>query len=164
MKNKLFTLAAALTLAAVIGSIYAAPALASAIKAALVKNVDEPGRAPYSVTLSCGTSAKTCADTATTSDAVPTGKRLVVEYVNSLVYTTGPGGIQEVSIGTTNQIKSTLHLFSAGQDGINYYYTSNGPVRAFFEPGDRPHMDIAIVSGGIQARIIVTGYLVDLNM
>lgn len=47
MKNKLLTFAGALALIAMLGRFYAVPAFAQAIRAAVVKNMDEPGRTPY---------------------------------------------------------------------------------------------------------------------
>jgi hypothetical protein len=71
MKNRLLTFAGALALLAVLGHVYAKPLLAQ-VRAALVQNVDEPGRNPIAL-----------ASGSVTGDdfffTVPTGKRYVIE-------------------------------------------------------------------------------------
>jgi len=85
MKNRLVTIAGALALLAVLGRSYATPASAQWVKVALVKNVDEKGRAPY-----MQFQARSCPGGGATEcqvvfPPVPAGKRLVLECVNASV-------------------------------------------------------------------------------
>src|SRR5947207_15636412 len=89
MKNKLFTLLAAMALLSVVGAFYAAPAIAQTVRAALVKNLDEPGRNPY-----MHTSYASCTSLYTQTcqvflPAPPAGKRLVVQYVSAGIEASG---------------------------------------------------------------------------
>lgn len=70
-RNRLLTLACALTLAAVLGKFYAMPAIAQAARAALVQDRDNPARQPFSALV------PTVNGTAS-SLAVPSGMRLIV--------------------------------------------------------------------------------------
>jgi hypothetical protein len=71
MKNKLLTFAGALALLAVLGHFYAKPLLAQ-VRAALVQNVDEPGRNPIPLGYQAVTSSGA-------NFSVPAGKRYVIE-------------------------------------------------------------------------------------
>ena len=76
MKNNLWTLAGALALLAMLGHFYAKPLLAQ-VRAALVQNIDEPGRHPYQATV--------ILDSAVNPfpffPDVPVGQRLVIEQI-----------------------------------------------------------------------------------
>jgi hypothetical protein len=164
MKSKLFTLAAAFMLAAVLGGVYAAPALAAVIKAALIKNVDEPGRTPYSVQLNCNDNISTSC-TSPAVPAIPPGKRLVVEYVGVEVFAFSGPGVAEIFLtsGLSN-IKTVLHVEPNVVTAPNFIYSSDGPVRVYFEAGEVPTLNVSTISGGMNARAWVTGYLVDLTI
>lgn len=71
MKNKLLTLAGALALLVVLGKFYAAPAIAQAVRAALVQDRDNPARQPFSAIVS-GVNG------ISSSPAVTAGTRLIV--------------------------------------------------------------------------------------
>lgn len=75
MKSKLLTIAAGLLLLAVVGKFYAPPVLAQ-VRAALVQDVDQPARAPFQVTVNADIKNFTF-----TSVPIPSGKRLVIDYV-----------------------------------------------------------------------------------
>lgn len=70
-RNRLLTLACALTLAAVLGKFYAIPAIAQATRAALVQDRDNPARQPFSALVPT-------ANGTASSPAVPSGMRLIV--------------------------------------------------------------------------------------
>jgi hypothetical protein len=76
MKNRLLTFAGALALLAVIGKFYAPPLMAQ-VRAALVQDVDQPARAPFQVTVPVNWNNFT-----TTAVPIPSGKRLVIDYVS----------------------------------------------------------------------------------
>jgi hypothetical protein len=75
LKNKLWTLAAVLVLLAVLGRFYAVPAIAQAVRAALVQDRDNPARQPFSALVSA-------VNGMASSPAVAAGKRLVVTGID----------------------------------------------------------------------------------
>ncbi len=76
MKNRLLTLAGALALVAVLGKFYAQPVMAQ-VRAALVQDVDQPARAPFQAVVPVNINNFT-----NTLVPIPTGKRLVVDFVS----------------------------------------------------------------------------------
>ena len=86
MKNKLLNFAGALAALAILGHFYAKPLLAQ-VRAALVKNVDEHGRVPYQQSTGCSPSPSNCE---ALFPAVPSNRRLVIEYVSALVISPVP--------------------------------------------------------------------------
>ncbi len=76
-KNYLWMAAGFTVLALAISAFTPGSALAQIVKAALVKNVDEPGRVPYQSENSCS-DPFTCA---IEFSIVPANKRLVAQYV-----------------------------------------------------------------------------------
>jgi len=110
MKSKLNTFAAALMLLAVAGTFAAKPAMAQA-RATLVQNTDEPARAPFQavVNLNYGT------NTLFVSVPIPSGKRLVVDYVS----------VSGDASSSTGNIQPYIILSSsvAGQTGANFFLT-----------------------------------------
>jgi len=77
MKNKLHTFAAAMMLLAVAGIFCAKPAMAQA-RPTLVQNTDEPARAPFQTVVNLSYTTNTLY----VSVPIPTGKRLVIDYVS----------------------------------------------------------------------------------
>ena len=87
MKNRLLTFAGALALLAVMGKFYAQPLMAQ-VRAALVKNIDEPGRNPYTAFLPCySSSTNSCT---AFFPAVPANMELVVQHISMSVDTPTP--------------------------------------------------------------------------
>jgi hypothetical protein len=76
MKSKLQPFAAALMLLAV-GTFYAMPAMAQA-RPTLVQNTDEPARAPFQAVVNISWATNTLY----VSVPIPSGKRLVIDYVS----------------------------------------------------------------------------------
>ena len=161
MKNKLFTLAAALTLVAVIGGFYAAPVLAQVIKAALIKNVDERGRVPFMMRV-------TCADTVScigTGSNVPVGKRFVIEHISADTWVDSPGTITRFFVyDTNNSFSAFLHpeLNSSPATANIYAINESGPF--YVEAGVAPRIRANGNTGLIRAEAWLTGYLVDLSI
>jgi hypothetical protein len=150
MKNKLFTLAAALMLAAVLGGVYAAPALAAAMKAVLVKNIDEPGRVPYQASVNDAIACPTVLD----------GKRFVVEYIGGTVVT-GSGTLVELRF-TLGATRFPLPLRNQGTSQTLTYFNFGGPIKGYLDSGEVCNMQ----SGGAQPTsfsTVVSGYMVDLT-
>src|ERR1700710_2026805 len=94
MKTKLHTFAASLMLLAVAGTFCAKPAMAQA-RPTLVQNTDEPARAPFQTTISLNFST----GTVFVSVPIPSGKRLVIDYVSVAgAAASNTGAIQPVII------------------------------------------------------------------
>jgi hypothetical protein len=82
MKNKLLTFAGALALLATLGHFYAKPLLAQ-VRAALVQNVDDPGRIPYQGVRACFFQSNNFCTV--NFPPVPAGKRLVITHVSGFL-------------------------------------------------------------------------------
>jgi hypothetical protein len=136
--KKLLSLAGVVACAAVLGHFYAKPLLAQ-VRAALVQNVDEPGRNPYQEAI-----FTTCSGTQNCNfgfSIVPPGKRLVVTHVNGFIdvrnatlpnanLQSSLGGSQYASVFLTG-VRNTV---SAGSTRIVF----NNEVLAYFGPGESP--------------------------
>jgi hypothetical protein len=156
-RNFIWIAAGFTILAAAISALMPGSALAQAIKAALIKNIDEPGRSPYYSSGNCA-SAGGCIITLA---AVPANKRLVVQFVSF--------DVQSGNAVTDNAIALL-------GDGANNYawiaptriddlnWAGAQPVTAFISAGAQPKLSIVLNgSTNVQAFGIVTGYLVDLT-
>lgn len=100
--------------------------LAQAVRAALVENVDEPGRNPYSENTGCF--AKGCN---AIFSAVPAGKRLVVTFVNAEIEN-GPGFMALTGHGTDVRIFTTT--------SASVFDVLNAPTWTYFDAGERPSL------------------------
>jgi hypothetical protein len=123
-------------------------AIAQVVRAALVRNQDEPGRNPYSQKNTCFGS-----DCAVTFAPVPAGQRLVVTFVNGVGESSAQGMLVLAGDGTNERFLPTT-LFS----GSVY---ANSPVVAFFEAGETPQVACVGCSGpGLKATL--SGYFITL--
>jgi hypothetical protein len=166
MKNKLLTLAGTLAVVAVLGKFYAVPALAQAVRAAVVKNIDEPGRTPFEdagISTTCDAKGLGC-----TLDyaAVPANKRLVITYVTGQIVTKGNNQtIQSIHLTTARFGANTYFpALIQGFDQVTLfrYWAVAQPILAFAEAGSTP--EITVFGTGIyEADFKITGHLVDLN-
>jgi hypothetical protein len=172
MKNKLLMGAAALALFGVLGHFGAKPLLAQ-IRAALVKNIDEPGRSPYQSTKSCSIAATNVLGLLLCDlTPVPTGKRLVIQHISS--YMTCPSGcfinyFKIVRAANAFIVDDSAFIPPPSQAPLvpgNCCGTSglvNLDVRLYLEPGDTPEILISFEQYPATVVSTVTGYLVDLN-
>lgn len=100
-------------------------AIAQVVRAALVRNQDEPGRNPYSQNTTCdGTGCSL------TFAAVPTGQRLVVTFVNAAIV--GGGGAPLVLAGHGQDAR-----YLATTDAT-FFSVVNSPVVAYYDAGETP--------------------------
>ena len=122
----------------IVGAIGTTPAVAQT-RAALVQNVDEPGRNPYQETqfTICG-GPQNCNFTFA---VVPSGKRLVLTHVSGFVDVRGgtlPNSNVESNFGG-NQFAT---VFFAGTRGTVFAGATrivyNSDVLAYFGPGEQP--------------------------
>jgi len=176
LKNQILLAAGFAVLAGVISGITAAPAIAQAIKAALVKNVDEPGRTPFEQNieftqsvcgLNCYNFQKISSCLFLDGAVVPAGKRFVIQHVSGLL----------PSANTDSQVvlKSTRDIFSFLDAKWSFFGPlfvpfSSVPVAAGFSspafttygPGERVHIQTCSPTfTDAIANIAVSGYLID---
>jgi len=85
MKSRLLTFAGVLALVAVLGKFYAAPAIAQAVRAALVQDRDNPARSAFT------TKVPVDGNLNAAFPAVPAGKRMIITnmYFNVIANVTG---------------------------------------------------------------------------
>jgi hypothetical protein len=160
VKTKLMMFAGALVFLAGVGHFGAKPLMAQ-IRAALVKNIDEPGRAPYQNSNHCTTSGPInfCGGQFAT---VPLGKRLVVQHVSISFFCSPACTYSPVLIGIEGQ---------AGADAMAAYVMPVGSqdgsvdqnILLYIEPGNTPIFATNFTSSHSSAKITLTGYLVDLS-
>jgi hypothetical protein len=161
MRNKLLTLASAFTLLAVLGHFYAKPLLAQA-RAALVKNIDEPGRTPYQQTGSCtnpfidGLRSGSCD---VVFPAITSGKRAVIEYVTADLATTSditPSvALQENALGGGAVLVSPVFPRFSGDFGVS------DRIQMYINGDEQPKF-LAATGLGVNS-VTISGYLVDLT-
>jgi hypothetical protein len=157
--------AAILGLVAVTGHFAAKPLLAQ-IRAALVKNVDEPGRTPYQSSQHCSPVGVVllCSGDFT---PVPAGKRLVIQHASGLLGC----GVASCGGGLNH-----IQLFSKGHGSLNddgafipypvvtnIWSAFNEDVRLYIEPGAVPSFQAYLNVFSASITITVTGYLTDLS-
>lgn len=150
----------------IVGGVFAKP-IAAQVRAAIVQNVDEPGRNPYQETqfVICG-GPQNCNFSFA---AVPAGKRLVLTNVNGFVDVkngTLPNANVESSLGgsqyATVFVPGTRGTVNLGSTRVVY----NSEVKAYFGPGEQPSgfyglfsTSDTFVGGGLMT---LTGYYVTL--
>jgi hypothetical protein len=162
MKNKLLITAIFVFAFAVVLHHYEKPVMAQ-VRAALVQNIDEPGRSPFTLTIECAGFQNSGFCSGTSSTAVPANKRFVVQYVNGIMDIYGSGTFDSGYVSSNGM---TLYLdphFGATSFGFSTY-TINMPVVAYVEAGQTPSIEIyGTSSTSPQAIVTLTGYLIDLT-
>jgi hypothetical protein len=156
-KNYILMAAGFAVLVGMVAGITAGPAIAQVIKSALVKNIDEPGRAPYSSFATC-IGANTCT---MSFPMVPANKRLVVQFLSASLNNPNPVS-NDVFLFLTSVGKNYARLVAVGIDGENW--AASQPMTAYIDAGAIPQLN-AVLTGaiGLSASGILTGYLVDLT-
>lgn len=154
-------------LVVVVAGITSAPAIAQIVKAALIKNVDERGRVPYSAAFqACGSFVVNCGTSA--GNSIPTGKRLVITHISAQVVT--DGGVQSVQLyssnGATNTFSPTTYLSPTlvGSSGGENYFVANQDVLMYVETGFNPNLTFNISGSALSANATISGYLIDLTI
>jgi hypothetical protein len=143
----------------------------------LVRNVDEPGRAPYleEVELSNPPNNTTafCQTVSSCSlhfPAVPSGKRLVVESISGAVFTHVDDSLGTVSLSSAGRPIGYLAPFSSEPQGLARRYTFNTSFTSYVEEGVTPIVFVVVASSTTQAvqghqraAIVIAGHLVDIQ-
>ncbi len=132
-----------------------------AIRAVLVRNVDEKGRDPYMQFqgVSCpGRSTLICQ---VIFPPVPQGKRLVLEHVNSSL-TFGAGGIQRTALITPGESIMVLPARPGSDPNLTIV---NEPILAYYESGQSPIFQVVTRDGtdGALVTTALAGYFVSLD-
>jgi len=178
MKHKLLTLAGALALLAVLVNYNAKPVLAQ-LRAALVKNIDEPGRTPWDTRSQFFTGGSGCYLTSdcfnysggsgfATFDLrpIPAGKRWVVQ--------SAAGGLTDAN-GTIIEIDLRNNRGGLIFDGSKWIFagpyfpgtpfssaTFSANLSTTFEPGETPSVSVRTTPNVAAYSVIVFhGYLID---
>ena len=155
LKNYILMAAGFAVLAGVVAGITAGPAIAQAIKAALVKNVDEPGRQAYQIELFC-TGSGGCRYIGA---AIPNNRRLVAQYLSVQVYNTSSKPF--VAVGSDNPTPFTFPDFY--QVGLNFFAGSQ-PLTMYYDSGQTPEMNCSGTGANVTCDALLAGYLVDLSL
>jgi len=137
-------------------------------RAALVQNVDEPGRTPYSELKSANCfGSQLCR---LLFSAVPAGKRLVLTNINGYTHVTS-GTLPDIAVvswtatPTPTQVSMTATRGATFSAGVTRMYV-NQTVLAFFGPGDVPlaAFDLRDTSDTLagNTQLQLTGYYISL--
>lgn len=102
--------------------------IAQAVRAALVENVDEPGRHPYVENSACVTG-----NCILTFSAVPSGERLVVTSVSGESFAISGRVLQLGGHGPVLQFLPITSFF-------NNVGSLSLPITAYFDAGERPQL------------------------
>ena len=164
MKNGLIQLAGALALAAVLGKFYAVPLIAQ-VRAALVKNIDERGRSPYTVAAKCGGGESGNLSCIGDFPAISANKRFVVEYINGNVEVSQAAEFERARLH--NFQGETLELVPVYESTNTQRnrYTISMPVVWYYEAGNRTYFLLESVNRAnyFTGELRLAGYLIDLT-
>ncbi|HUJ50422.1 MAG TPA: hypothetical protein VLW25_09485 [Bryobacteraceae bacterium] len=130
-------------------------AIAQAVRAALVRNQDEPGRNPYFETR--GDSVCASGACSLTFSAVPAGQRLVVTFV-STGYSSFAPPPSFVILETPNKHVQWFQTFQT--DSTSSYMSS--PVVAYYEAGETPVLLCGVAGGSSGLSGTLSGYYISL--
>jgi hypothetical protein len=148
---------------------------AAQVRPAYVKNVDEPGRAPYQQMVNFSLGFPTTCDLAMcviSFNAVPAGKRLIVEHVTMLAYVRD-GRPMFLAFGENAVInRDNIAIVGGGftdtgiESGVgNRWFTLDRAVKVCYEAGTIPKLKLRY-SGSLglgSSNASLHGYLIDAN-
>jgi hypothetical protein len=161
MKRRLWTLAGALALLAVLGKFYAVPLVAQ-VRAAIVQDRDAKARNIYQSVQNCFNVTNPCQ---VTFAAVPAGKRLIVEQVSALVTlpTAAAGTIADIELRGASVFQFLPIVAAPGNFGGQVQYTTNQTVLAAYDAGQVPQVDTFVASGATFTVVAsISGYMIDI--
>jgi hypothetical protein len=152
LQTSLFAAAGILILALVLTAIGPKQVMA-AIGFTPVRDVDNPGRQPFSINL-------TVSQGMSSTFPIPAGKRLVITHVDAFtdnlpdtiaIRSTVNGGFSEIGVG-----------FSRIDTPAGFvHYRANEQVMGFADPGTSVSVSYFTFSFGVSARVNIHGYFVD---
>jgi len=147
--------------AMLVGVFTAGPVVAQAVRAALVSNVDDPGRIPYSASANCffqGTD-----HCVTQLPPVLAGKRLVITHASGEVSGNLPPGTALKAV--VSGLFADAHLVPtyAGYIGGVNEYVFDQSLLLFFDAGQSP--SVLVLLGGVSIEnggyFRLSGYMLD---
>lgn len=147
------------------------PALTQAqTRAALVKNVDEPGRAPYQsvIEFNAGTGCIGTQCNIVSFAPVPAGKRLVVDHVSALVGVISGGQPTVTAFSNSNCINCSNRALVTGwvNTGLalsgSVFWALDRATTVYFEAGEIPQLKmLASASFAFVGNASLVGHLID---
>jgi len=153
--------------ATILGGMLAEPVIAQ-VRAALVKDVDNPARQSFAVNSSATNFPSNTSSVTVQLLTVPAGKRAVIEHVSCIDFlATGNNFVRtqlQYTLGGTTQAVQFVHEFVGGSfaSGVDVWSFSQ-PVRAYADPGTTISMTALRRSvsgtGGIECEL--SGHYVD---
>jgi hypothetical protein len=151
-------------LVVVVGVFTAGPVIAQAVRAALVSNVDDPGRIPYARSTNCTFDVSGLCETLL--PLVPDGKRLVITHVSGLVEENLPGGtylrVLVQTSGSSGDFASFVPTYIGSFVGSNTFVFDQS-VLLFVDAGQYAVTSVSL--GGSPsnsaAQFSLTGYMLD---
>ena len=174
LRTHLFIMAVLLGVAAAMIALSPSSSIAQTVRAALVRNVDEPGLVPFSQTFIMSQAACACTNCCFPETApIPAGKRLVLQNVSGFFPLTsaanmGPITLQQRDSGPSFALTTILTLpveFRNQWNGGDYpAYEFNHMVLGYVDPGNTARLSIfhnaswSFTTG----QVTITGYLVNL--
>jgi hypothetical protein len=161
LKNYVLMAAGFAVLAMTVGAFTAGHAIAQAVRAALVSNVDDPGRIPYQKIVY----DNVCASSVCLMyfPPVPAGKHLVITNVSGRLNTNVPGGSlitpELLAAGVITVYFPTL--FQGTYAGVNTFIF-NQQTQVTYDAGEAPLFSIYMGAFGTSySSAVLTGYLLD---
>ena len=138
-------------------------ALAQIVKAALVKNVDEKGRVPYSFTQFCVNNIENVC--VVTTAAVPNNRRLVIEHISAEVEI-GGGGISGYRLSVNGIETAFFAPTLVATPSFGQRYALNQPALVYAEAGQTTSVSLtgSTIATFVRQTVVLTGYLVDLTI
>jgi hypothetical protein len=147
MRNRLLTVAGALVLLAVFGKFFARPLLAQ-VRAALVLNVDDPGRVAYQSVLEGNTGTNCFGNGGGCRfqfPVVPSGHRLVIQHVSAEIVANANGVPASVGVGPVTDGINALVFYATVQSGS--FIQFDQPVLVYVDAGQIPQVLIIPING-----------------
>jgi hypothetical protein len=150
-----------------VGAFTAGPAIAQAVRAALVSNVDDPGRIPYQL----GLDFLACnpGNCNVQFPPVPPGKRLVITNISGSIATSvAAGSLVLPSVDANNAGKVVIVFLSTTFQGViegQNLFVFNQPTHLFYAAGEQPFAEVQFsalnIPGAGTVTFTLTGYMVD---
>jgi hypothetical protein len=163
MRNKILAFAGVLALLGVVGKFYATPLLAQA-RAALVQNVDEPGRHPIALGATVAASR--------VQWNVPATQRYVVEQFSANCDVLAGSSLSDLSLlvissGTSLDLHASPHFVQpnggVGGQAVNRW-AGSGTARIYADPGGFIQIAATEASGNdriTECTLSVSGYAIN---
>ena len=146
---------------------------AAQTRAALVKNVDEPGRQPYQSMVEFNTSIPDCPINSfciVGFPVVPAGKRLIVQHVTVLIAVASGGQPNYLAFGdsfstNTGNVAIVQPNFTQGSSVLgSFFWFLDRDVHVYYEAGGTPKLKVgASANFAFVGNASLHGYLIDAN-